>query len=763
MDRYQELRTRAAQLIQQENWAEALVVMNELTRIWPESHIMAYNRGLVHWKLGDLLSAETWLKQTLTLQPDYQLAVNASQQIAMEIRKDYFAKVSSCMSVEDWSGTLSLLGTMSIRWPGDPQCLFFTAIAQHRTGEFEPALAILKQLTESVPGNQQIINALTEVQESIRRRDEEKAQLGSSEQDSGLFLLVEDEENTFTLVEANENEAVPVELVSNTEIDRGDRLVVDIESDEPYGGGGVTALINAASHSQIDTVKLLIARGVDINGKDTEGWTSLHWAAQNGDIDIVELLVTGGADVNSKANDDSTALNSAAAEGHADIVKLLMENGADVSNRNDKGATPLHHAIYEGHTDIALLLIAGGADITAKNDSGFTPLHQAAFNNRVEIAKLLVENRANINAKADNGWTPLHVASHKGFSQTVQELLNGKADINARDNKGNTPLHMAAMNGCVTTVELLISNGADINGKSDDGHVALHWAATKGSADTVKVLIESRADVHKKTDKGVNSLHYTSAGGPIDIIRLLIDAGADVNEKEIEGWTPLHIAAENGHADIVELLLDSGADINARKNDGATALIRAAGERHENVVYQLIERGADVNITDNTGNIPNFLRQVQGRLAQLETERLQRMIQEKRAGLTSRQSEEFATQSQCDSQSANDDAQVTGEPIPRNTGDNPAHVINSDRPEIGDSPLCSALRNRQSTLLRTLLRDGVDVNQPDNDGRLPLLLACQWHQSQPGKEALVAIIQLLEYGAITTADTTRYIHDILKL
>jgi len=56
-------------------------------------------------------------------------------------------------------------------------------------------------------------------------------------------------------------------------------------------------------------VKLLIAKGADVNAKAKDGERPLHWAAFADHKDVVELMITKGADVNAKGNDGWTPLH----------------------------------------------------------------------------------------------------------------------------------------------------------------------------------------------------------------------------------------------------------------------------------------------------------------------------------------------------------------------------------------------------------------------------------------------------------------------
>ena len=84
-------------------------------------------------------------------------------------------------------------------------------------------------------------------------------------------------------------------------------------------------LINAAKEGSVQLVREFLAKGADINAKDSQGYTPLMWAAYNGHLDMVKALLHSGADANRQDNQGYTALMWADDQGHSDIVQLLKK------------------------------------------------------------------------------------------------------------------------------------------------------------------------------------------------------------------------------------------------------------------------------------------------------------------------------------------------------------------------------------------------------------------------------------------------------
>lgn len=74
------------------------------------------------------------------------------------------------------------------------------------------------------------------------------------------------------------------------------------------------------------------------------------------EIETARLLIQQGADVNAVQTGGYTPLHQAAAAGQRELVVLLLESGADPHKLCDQGKTPGEYARERGHSEIAALL-----------------------------------------------------------------------------------------------------------------------------------------------------------------------------------------------------------------------------------------------------------------------------------------------------------------------------------------------------------------------------------------------------------------------
>jgi ankyrin repeat protein len=104
----------------------------------------------------------------------------------------------------------------------------------------------------------------------------------------------------------------------------------DLKSSNRYGG---TALIPAAHHGHVATVRELLTTRIDVDHVNRLGWTALLEAIILGD---------GGA-------------------AHTEIVRLLVAHGANLQLADAQGVTPLAHARSRNQRAIVEILRRAGA------------------------------------------------------------------------------------------------------------------------------------------------------------------------------------------------------------------------------------------------------------------------------------------------------------------------------------------------------------------------------------------------------------------
>lgn len=86
-------------------------------------------------------------------------------------------------------------------------------------------------------------------------------------------------------------------------------------------------VIDVCAHGFLKILQAFVEAGIDINMKDSIGYTPLHWAARNGHPKSVEYLIDQGCEKNPKDREGATPLSLAIESEEEEIIEYLKENG----------------------------------------------------------------------------------------------------------------------------------------------------------------------------------------------------------------------------------------------------------------------------------------------------------------------------------------------------------------------------------------------------------------------------------------------------
>ncbi len=280
-------------------------------------------------------------------------------------------------------------------------------------------------------------------------------------------------------------------------IDQGPEFRTEIKEDtQKPVDAKLAALITAVRSADVGEVKKRLSRNRElVSAPDSSGSTLLHHAAGFGSVDTMKLLISLGADINAKNKRQSTPMFWAIHEEAK--VKLLLDAGAEVNHRNVDGRSALYQAVSLGNANgIVKMLLDKGAGANLATTNGATPLMMAATRGNVGAMHMLLENKAGVNDKNGAGGTALMNAAASGNPNAVRLLLKKGADAKATTKRNETALANAATTGNAEMVKMLLAAGAPVNTQDVRGYSALLYAAGSDTAplEVVKLLLENGAD-----------------------------------------------------------------------------------------------------------------------------------------------------------------------------------------------------------------------------------------------------------------------------
>jgi uncharacterized protein len=323
------------------------------------------------------------------------------------------------------------------------------------------------------------------------------------------------------------------------------------------------ALMWAASERHPNVVRLLVEAGANTKAHTKKGFTALHFAAREGDIDSVRQLLASGVNINTRSLPDE---------------KSPTGRGPGYQATLSEGSTPLLVATVRGHVPVALFLLDQGADPNVL-DAGFTPLHWASGTWEGGISNSVygfsdpmggIPNRqqkiALVTSLLAHGANPNGRMTRRppGFSG-----LGGGYE----DAAGATPFLLASAADDLEMMRLLLAAGADPTLVTDSKATAVMAASGLNRSIGESPTTEAQA---------------------LDAVTFLFELGADAKGATTTGENALFGAAYRGWNTLLELLIEKGANVNAVSKAGITPWLAASGygDRLGGVLYN--KAGADI-------------------------------------------------------------------------------------------------------------------------------------------------------------------------
>lgn len=236
----------------------------------------------------------------------------------------------------------------------------------------------------------------------------------------------------------------------------GDTVLHTICSD-PSGNAQSVVILKYLLNYSKQYSKLLV------NKQNDFGMTALMIAVQHRNVDAVTHLLVYKADVHVKNSKKENALYIAVEKSCEDIVFLLLQAGSHVNSVN-AGKNLILLSVCNGDMPLTETLLEHRANLRAVDRNNHTALHLAVLSKSEDMVQLCLSYKLCINQRSYTGDTALMLAARQNTETICETLLNNGARMNFYDRKlKETALSLSVYFGYEQNSRILIMHGANVN------------------------------------------------------------------------------------------------------------------------------------------------------------------------------------------------------------------------------------------------------------------------------------------------------------
>ncbi|CAK7236952.1 hypothetical protein SCUCBS95973_009782 [Sporothrix curviconia] len=352
---------------------------------------------------------------------------------------------------------------------------------------------------------------------------------------------------------------------------------------------GDNPLLAAIEGEQLETVELLLTRGVSVLAKDSRGNTAVHAAAKMGDVEVLQILLSVQADTFKECmslfnDEDLNPLQIACGVGYYEPFCFLLEQAPEdlINKRGKTSYSPLQICAELGHLAIWEKLVEANADPLAGEPQDI-----------VEV--MSYDDSVGLRQWKNNNPTQIELASRYGHYEIMSKILKRmsaarkkekgeerkKKNAEQDEPKEKPEAEQTADNKDKGNKEAGEENGDSENKEPEkpkmDRHTmtlvsSLFEAASNGHVRLVKALLD-KTERDPPTDH--KHLRLAIGRGHLDVMKALVAVGISLHKPDSDYDSHFDLAISENFVDIVRYMMTTG-DLRTQWDGYETSIQYAA-------------------------------------------------------------------------------------------------------------------------------------------------------------------------------------------
>ena len=275
-----------------------------------------------------------------------------------------------------------------------------------------------------------------------------------------------------------------------------------------------------------DMVRHFETLGLSLLDKDKNGASGFLYACKGGNVEFLRRLVAKGMDVDSIDNLGRNGVHYAAMSTRrrtngVEAFSFLHELGLSIDHADHEGVTPLMIYVQgKSEPDGLTFLALHTENLNAPDNGGYSAMHHALAHGNPEDVRGLI----------DAGW------------KSDPAMFKPESLVRALASNYTNKNH----DSFISKIQMLRTEGVNPNQLLDVGESWFHLGARMQSLELLKFAALQRLDVNQVNGEGMTPLlEACLTATTLDVLNWLVSIGADVGRTTPFGETAHDLVLEN--------------------------------------------------------------------------------------------------------------------------------------------------------------------------------------------------------------------------